>query len=371
MTSADTMYMSEALELAERGLWTTTPNPRVGCIIVAGEKVVGRGWHERAGSAHAEINALKQAGDAARDATAYITLEPCNHQGRTPPCTASLISAGVGRVVFAATDPNPHVQGSGAAKLAAAGIEVLGGVLADEAQALNIGYEKRMRTGLPYVRCKLAMSLDGRTAMASGESKWITGVAAREDVQRLRARSCAVVTGIDTVLADDPSLNVRADELGVPGLESESIRQPLRVIVDSRLRVPENLKIFALPGKIVVATAQGSGDKSAQLSSATVEVKQFDDGSGAIDLKALLQDLADRDCNEILIESGPTLAASWLESGLVDELIVYVAPKLMGATARPLLDLSIESMSDAVELELISLERLGKDLRVCARPVEK
>lgn len=356
----DHRFMSRALHLAERGLYTTDPNPRVGCVVVKEGKVIGEGWHARAGEPHAEVHALAEAGAEAEGATAYVTLEPCSHHGRTPPCAEALVEARVGRVVAAMQDPNPRVAGSGLERLHAAGIEVASGLLAEQAEALNPGFVRRMREGRPYVRCKLAMSLDGRTAMASGESKWITGEAARCDVHRLRARSSAIMTGIGTLLADDPSLNVRLDEAG-------AVLQPLRVVLDPRLSTPETARMLKLEGGTLIATASDDAEVAASLQRAGAEVVHLADGIDRVDLHGLLALLAEREINEVLLETGATLSGAMLRAGLIDELVVYMAPHLMGNDARGLFNLpGLENMSERIELEITDLRALGHDWRITA-----
>ncbi|SHF16477.1 diaminohydroxyphosphoribosylaminopyrimidine deaminase [Microbulbifer donghaiensis] len=369
--------MARAIQLAERGLYTTMPNPRVGCVITDDTgQIVGEGWHQRAGLPHAEIEALANAGERARGATVYVTLEPCSHTGRTGPCADALIEAGVARVVFGMQDPNPSVSGEGLQKLRDAGIEVEGPLLEERCRALNPGFIKRMSLGLPLVRCKSAMSLDGRTAMASGESKWVTGPAARADVQRLRARSCAIVTGVETVRFDNPNLNVRADEMALELLTSEQAAQavaiqevqPLRVIVDSKLRTPA--KAFILQGDaptLVCTTEQAEPSRRERLESAGAEVLVLPaDKEGRVDLQALLEELARRQCNEVLVESGATLSGEFLYRGHVDELIVYVAPKLLGSTARPLFELPIERMGSVLPITITDMRAVGHDWRITA-----
>ncbi len=363
--------MARALRLAERGLYTTDPNPRVGCVLVNAGRVVGEGWHRRAGEPHAERIALAAAGETARGATAYVTLEPCAHHGLTPPCAEALIQAGITRLVAAMTDPNPLVAGRGMAMLRAAGVDAQAGLLESDAEALNPGFLKRMRTGHPYVRTKLAMSLDGRTAMASGESQWITGEAARRDVQRLRARSSAVVTGIGTVLADDPSMNVRLAAEELHGVEQPNyLRQPLRVILDSELRTPPTARLLRLPGDTLIVCGEGAfGAREQALRAAGAEVARRPQGDGRVQLADLMQLLAARAVNEVLIEAGPTVAGHALQAGLVDELIVYMAPHLMGQAARGLVALSgIERMADRLQLTFDDVRRVGSDLRIRLRP---
>lgn len=360
-TTADFQHMARALRLAERGLYTTAPNPRVGCVLTRDGQVVGEGWHEYAGGPHAEINALKAAGGLAAGATAYVTLEPCSHHGRTPPCSDALIKAGVSRVVAAMKDPNPRVSGEGLARLREAGINVLAGLLEDEAEALNPGFVKRMRTAKPYVRCKLAASLDGRTAMASGESKWITSEAARRDVHRLRARSSAIMTGIGTVLTDDPSLNVRLEGY-------ESVRHPLRVILDPRLSTPENAGMLRLPGETLIVTASDDDEQRERLETAGAEVVRLAGGPDAIDLPALMRLLAEREMNEVLLETGATLSGAALRAGIIDEMTIYLAPLLMGDAARGMFHLpGLDTMTQGIELDIQDVRAVGRDWRVTAR----
>ena len=371
-SAADHEFMARALRLAERGLYTTDPNPRVGCVLVRDGQVVGEGWHRRAGEPHAERIALAAAGEAARGATAYVSLEPCSHHGRTPPCSEGLIAAGVARVVAAMRDPNPQVAGEGMCGLQEAGVATETGLLEAAAEGLNPGFLKRMREGLPYVRCKLGMSLDGRTAMASGESRWITAEAARRDVQRLRARSSAILTGIGTVLADDPSLNVRLSAAELSGVESDDyLRQPMRVILDARLRTPPRARLFSLPGQVLVVCGEGaSAETEAELCSVGADVLRLPQLGGRIELHALLRALAQRGVNELLIESGATLAGNALQAGLVDELVVYVAPNLMGDAARGLVRMpGLEHLSERVELEYRDVRRIGSDLRLTLVPL--
>lgn len=355
----DARHMARALVLAARGLYTTDPNPRVGCVLVKDGQVVGEGWHERAGEPHAEVHALRAAGAAARGATAYVTLEPCCHHGRTPPCTRALMEAGVARVVAAMPDPNPRVARQGVAELERAGIRVEIGLLAAEAERLNPGFVSRMTRGRPYVRVKLAASLDGRTALASGESKWITGESARADVQRLRARSSAILTGVGTVLADDPSLTVRDVEIK---------RQPLRVVVDGNLSMRADARLLRLPGKTLVVTAADDADYAEPLLEAGAEVMVLAAGAGRVDLALLMQDLAVREVNELLVEAGATVCGALLEAGLVDELVLYLAPHLLGSSARGLFNIpALESMADRIALDIVDVRAVGKDWRITAR----
>ena len=362
-STADHEYMSRAIQLAYRGLYTTDPNPRVGCVLVKQGRVIGEGWHERAGEPHAEINALLRAGEHAQGATAYVTLEPCCHHGKTPPCSDALIAAQLARVVIAMQDPNPKVAGNGIQQLRGAGMQVETGLLEAQARALNPGFIRRMQTRRPYVRNKLAMSLDGRTAMADGESKWITSEAAREDVQRWRARSSAIVTGISTVLSDDPAMTVR-----LPGTE----RQPLRVIIDTNLSTPATAKILQQPGRTLIMTASQDEAARVQLQEAGAQIVQLPQQGNHIDLRAVLEELTELEVNEVLLETGATLSGAMLEAGLIDELIIYMAPLLMGDAARPLFKLpQLEKMQDRIELELREVRAVGKDLRVIATPIYK
>ena len=366
----DVEYMQRAIKLASKGVYTTDPNPSVGCVIVKDGEVVGEGWHQRAGEGHAEVNALKQAGDKAMGATVFVTLEPCSHTGKTPPCADALIAAGVKRVVAAMTDPNPLVSGRGLKKLLDAGIDVDSGLLEAQARALNPGFIKRMETGRPFVRVKMAMSLDGRTAMASGESKWISSEASRVDVQRLRAQSSAVLTGIATVLADDPSMNVRisAKELGI---DEELFRQPKRVVLDSQLKLPQAAKIFSVEGEsaggecIVYTTIDV--DEDAQL---PYSVERINAQDGQLDLKQVMKDLADKQVNLVHVEAGSVLCGALLKNDLVDEIILYMAPHIMGDAAKGLFHLpGLEEMKDRIELQINDVRFIGKDIRITAKPI--
>lgn len=368
MNAADQQYMARALELARKGLYSTHPNPRVGCVIVRDGEIVGEGWHARAGEPHAEVHALRQAGDKARGATAYVTLEPCSHHGRTPPCADALINAGVARVIAAMQDPNPQVAGKGLLRLANADIAVHSGVLEAEARELNAGFIKRMEQGLPFVRVKLAMSLDGRTAMASGESQWITGPDARAAVQRLRARSSVVLTGADTVLADQARLTVRAEELGLNAeLTSLAIdRPPLRVLVDGRLRVPLSAPFFQA-GPALVATCAAASARDRFLEEGH-ELLAVPGSNGHVDLRKLLSELAARGANEVLVEAGPKLAGAFARAHLVDEYQLFVAAKFLGSSAKPLLDWPLARMAEAQELEIRDIRAVGADWRIVAVP---
>lgn len=360
--------MARAIQLARRGLYSTSPNPRVGCVLLKNGKIIGEGFHQQAGRGHAEVNALAAAREAGCDvagATAYVTLEPCSHHGKTPPCADALVAAGVRRVVIGMLDPNPLVSGRGIARLADAGIEVHAPLLEDEARALNPGFIKRMETGLPWVFAKTASSLDGRTAMRSGESQWITGPAARADVQKLRARSCAIVTGMGTVREDNPALTVRDESLALPGM---LLRQPLRVILDSQLRIDPAAKILEQPGNVLLVHASDNPAKQAELNGKGVETVQLANAEGRIDLQALLQELAGRQCNEVMLESGATLLGAFLQAGLVDELVCYQAPCLLGSDARPLAELPLTAMAEKIALDILSIRQVGDDIRIQARP---
>ncbi len=357
-TAEDHAHMARALQLAARGLYTTTPNPRVGCVIVKDGQVLGEGWHERAGEPHAEIHALRAAGPAARGATAYVSLEPCSHHGRTPPCANALIDAGVARVVAAMRDPNPQVAGNGIELLTLTGVRAEVGLMAAEAEALNIGFVSRMTRGRPWLRLKTASSLDGKTALNNGQSQWITGAAARADVQRWRARSCAILTGVGTVLADDPQMTVRGLDIG---------RQPLKVVLDSRLRTPPTARILA--GGALVIGAADLPERRAALSAAGAEVLLLPGADGRIDLEALLAELGRRGVNELQVEAGSVLNGALLAAGLVDEWLAYVAPKVMGDAARGLFGLpELTEMTACRDFRLHQLTQVGADLRLRLRP---
>ena len=357
-TASDHAFMARALRLAERGLFTTTPNPRVGCVLVRGEQVVGEGFHERAGEAHAEVRALRAAGELARGATAYITLEPCSHHGRTPPCADALIAAGVERVVAALQDPDPRVSGQGLMRLRGAGIQVECGLLEEQARELNIGFVARMERGRPWMRVKIAASLDGRTALWNGRSQWITGAAARRDGHRWRARSCAVMAGIGTLLADNPRLTVR---------DVESSRQPLRIVVDRHLQIPLDARVLDR-GRALIFAAHGDPVKVRRLEDIGVPVVSLPDADGKVDLAAMLGELARRELNEVLVESGSRLNGALMRAGLVDELLLYFAPHLLGDTARGMLDLGeLTELNERVELTVADVRRIGPDLRMLAR----
>ncbi len=354
--------MARALVLARKGLYSTPPNPSVGCVLVRDGQVVGEGYHRLAGGPHAEVVALGAAGERARGATAYVSLEPCDHQGRTPPCTEALLTAGVTRVVAALRDPNPAVAGGGIETLTRAGVEVAVGLLEHAAGEINRGFLSRMARGRPWVTAKMAASLDGRTALANGCSKWITGDSARSDVQRLRARASAVLTGIDTVIADDPRLTVRDASLATCG------RQPLRVVLDSSLRFPEGAQLAngEAPTLIFAGKDTAASNAGTTLSGATVEYVATT--AHGLDIDQCLRRLAELECNEVLVEAGPRLAGAMLDGGYVDELVVYLAPLLLGDAARPMLRLpAIEEMSQRMELEVIEIRQVGSDLRISLR----
>jgi diaminohydroxyphosphoribosylaminopyrimidine deaminase/5-amino-6-(5-phosphoribosylamino)uracil reductase len=367
-TAIDHQHMAHALRLAARGLYTTQPNPRVGCVIAHGEEVVGAGWHQRAGEPHAEVFALREAGERARGATAYVTLEPCAHHGRTPPCADALVAAGVAHVVIAAEDPFPQVDGRGVEKLQAAGIAVGVGLLREEARELNLGFFSRIECGRPFVRVKLAMSLDGRTALAGGESKWITGEAARADVQRWRARSSAILTGSGTVLADDPRLTVRLPS-GVPVRDAPNAEgfKPLRVVLDRCLRTPAGSHV--LDGSAPTLVLHGVQATVADGRFDGVERAVVAERDGALDLPAVLALLAGRSCNELHVEAGPTLCGALFAQGLADELLLYVAPVLLGDAARPLLRLpALDDMAGRWRLQVAEQRSVGPDWRLRLRP---
>lgn len=358
-SAVDHGMMARALQLAELGLWTTSPNPRVGCVLVQAGEIVGEGWHEKAGEPHAEVHALRAAGDKAHGATAYVTLEPCSHTGRTPPCAEALIAAGVSRVVAAMTDPNPLVAGKGLAMLRAAGIETASGLLENEARELNIGFVSRMTRGRPWLRLKAAASLDGKTALNNGVSQWITGPEARRDGQRWRARACAILTGIGTVRDDDPQLNVR---------NLETPRQPLRVVVDSRLETPLTARILQ-GGPVLIAGAIENAEKSALLRSTGAEVLVLPNAAGKVELKNLLEALARRGINEVHAEAGFKLNGSLMREGLVDELLLYLAPCLIGHEASGLFNLpELATLDGKRHLQIRDLRQVGEDIRLIARP---
>ena len=375
-STADYRYMARAIQLAKRGLYTTDPNPRVGCVMVhfdgsAEGSIVGEGYHVRAGEPHAEIHALKAAGSAAQGATAYVTLEPCSHTGRTGPCAVALAQAGVARVVVAMGDPNPQVSGGGIEYLKAAGIQVQVGLLEADARALNPGFISRMERQRPFVRLKMAMSLDGRTAMGSGESQWITGPQARTQVQRLRARSSAILSGVESIIMDDSRLTLRADQLALDNAAEIVQRQPLRVILDSRLRLPLAAACLREPGRtLIITTDQHSEEKRRKLAAAGAEIQVLPAEGGRIALADMLRWLADNEqVNELLVETGATLAGALLEANLVDELQLFVAPTLLGGEARPLFALpGITQMADQKRLTIKESRTVGQDWWITATP---
>lgn len=357
-SASDYTYMAQALRLAEKGLYSTSPNPRVGCVLVRDHRVVGSGWHERAGAPHAEINALAAAGEEARGATAYLTLEPCSHHGRTPPCVDALIKAGVARLVAAMEDPNPLVSGKGNAKLRDAGIEVQTGLMAAASEALNIGFIARMSRGRPWVRIKIAASLDGKTALNNGASQWITSEAARRDGHRLRARSCAIMTGIGSVLADNPRLTVR---------HLETSRQPLRVVVDRRLEIPVEARLLRGAGELVFTATASEGTIGA-LHEVGARVIVLPDQNDNVDLDAMMRKLADFEINEVLVEAGWRLNGALINAGLVDELVIYLAPYLIGDAARGMLKLpELADLQGKRTLSIEDMRRVGPDIRITAQ----
>ena len=356
----DFQFMARALRLAERGLYTTTPNPRVGCVIFKDGRIVGEGWHEQAGGPHAEVVALTAAGTNAEGATAYVSLEPCSHHGRTPPCADALIAAKVARVVAAMQDPNPQVAAGGLRKLREAGIAAEAGILETEARELNIGFVSRMTRGRPWMRVKIAASLDGKTALKNGTSKWITGPDARRDGHQWRARSCAVMTGIGTLKDDDPRLTAR---------EVESTRQPLRIVVDSRLRITPEAKIFD-GGGVLIATAARDDNKIRAIEAKGAEVVLLPNAEHKVDLLELAKYLAGRGINEVLVEAGINLNSALLRAGLVDELLIYLAPHMLGDAGRGMLDLGeLTDMNKRLQLNIQETRMVGPDLRILARPV--
>jgi diaminohydroxyphosphoribosylaminopyrimidine deaminase/5-amino-6-(5-phosphoribosylamino)uracil reductase len=355
----DNHYMSHAIKLARKGLYTTHPNPRVGCVVVKDGSIVGEAWHDRAGQPHAEVLALRQSGEAARGASVYVNLEPCCHQGRTPPCTGFLIDAGVTRVVAAMEDPNPQVAGGGIQNLRSAGIDVDVGVMRKEAERLNRGFLHRINTGRPWVTLKVAASMDGRTAMHSGESRWISGEAARKDVHHWRAQSSAVLTGSGTILADDPALTAR--HVVTP-------RQPLRVIVDSNFVTPADARVARQPGSTLVATANKEFEYQDKVDS-SLEVVYLPAANGNVDLLGLMENLSQREINDVLVEAGPILSGSMLKAGLVDEVLLYLAPKFLGTEARGMFSLpELQSLDKCMQFDVSDVRQFGTDLRVRLRP---
>jgi diaminohydroxyphosphoribosylaminopyrimidine deaminase/5-amino-6-(5-phosphoribosylamino)uracil reductase len=360
----DERMMRRAIELAQLGRYTNHPNPRVGCVIALGETIVGEGWHRKWGEEHAEARALAAAGERARGATAYVTLEPHCYHGRTPPCTDALIRAGVKRVVCGALDPNPKVSGAGVKQLIASGVAVETGLLEAEVRELNLGFEKRMTSGMPRVTVKIATSLDGRVALANGVSKWITGEPARADVQQLRAAAGAVLTGIETVIADDPQLNVRDPSIDLLG------RQPMRVVLDTQLRIAPAARIFSVPGHTIIFTAAEKVAQGGAIQRAGGEVVAAAlDAERHIDLQNVLAELGRRDCNDVLVEAGPTLAGRFLQLGLADELIVYIAPIVLGPEARAMALLPpLYRIEDVLRYTLHDMQRIGADVKLVLRP---
>ncbi len=357
-TPDDHLFMTQALRLAEQGLYTSMPNPRVGCVIVKDGAMIGEGAHLRAGTPHAEIHALAQAGQRARGATVYVTLEPCSHHGRTPPCAEALINAEVAKVIVAMQDPNPLVSGQGVAVMQSAGIAVETGLMQQQAQMLNQGFINRMVNQKPYVRSKLAASLDGRTALSNGVSQWITGAAARSDVQRWRAQSCAMMTGIGTVLKDNPSLTVR---------ELDIDRQPISVIVDSELRIPLDAKVLNNP-HVLIAFASDQEKKSAKLAAKGISLLSIPNAQGKVCLESLLSHLADIEVNEVMVEGGDGLNGALMALKLIDELIIYYAPKLMGSMGKGMFALpSMVAMDEAISLDVIDVRQFGHDIRMVAK----
>lgn len=364
-SETDCLGMARALQLARRGLYTTHPNPRVGCVLMKAGSIIAEGWHRKTGDAHAEIHALQNAGNEARGADCYLTLEPCAHEGRTPPCTRALIAAGIRRVVAAAIDPNPRVSGQGIAALEQAGMETQTGLMEEVARALNPGFEMRMRHGRPYVRVKLAMSLDGRTALAGGQSRWITGDSARRDVHYLRAQSSAIMTGIGTVCADDPRLTVRDVDTGG--------RQPLRVVIDPELKTPRTARMLKEPGQTLIFTLNADDARQAGLSGATVSIVNLAVPDRDAMLRPALEYLAEREeINEIMVEAGSVLNGALLQAGLVDEVVIYMAPCLLGPDARSLFNLPLlEDLNQRLEFRIEDLRMVGHDLRIILKPVKR
>jgi len=354
--ASDIAFLERAIQLAVNGLHTTSPNPRVGCVLVRDGRVLGEGWHQWAGQGHAEVNAIAAARGEVRGATAYVSLEPCSFTGRTPACAARLADEGVVRVVVAEVDPHPRVSGAGLKMLEAAGIETAV-IPLSSARALNPGYRSRIERGRPFVRLKIAASMDGRTAMASGESQWITGAAARADVQALRARSCAILTGIGTVLADDPALTVRDTRFAVDG----RIRQPLVVVADSHLQTPATARIHASEGGVLLA-------HTGECKRVAAGAEYFPSPGERVDLVALLENLARRQVNEVLVEAGPILSGALLQAGLWDEMVLYLAPRFLGQDGRPLVSISFPSLAATIGAKIVGHERVGEDLKLTLQP---
>lgn len=369
----DHQFMQRAIHLAKRGHYTTSPNPRVGCVIVLNGEVIGEGFHQKAGQGHAEVHALKQAGTKAKGATAYVTLEPCSHFGLTPPCAEALIKAQVGHVIAAMVDPDPRVSGRGLERLKSAGITTKFGLLEQDARALNLGFITLMTTKLPYVRCKLAASLDGKTAMASGESQWITSPEAREDVQRLRAQSCGIICGADSVICDDAQMTVRWNSLGElkDSYAEADVRQPVRIIIDGKNRLTPDLAMFKTSGKILLIRSSIENSQTWPHFVEQVAISQAKD-SEYIDLKQLLSYLAQQGLNDVLIESGAKLAGAFMSKDLVNELILYQAPKLIGSDGKSLVNMpALLQLSDAKNLNINDVSLVGKDIRITAQFTDK
>lgn len=359
-TPDDHRFMTQALRLAEQGLYSTMPNPRVGCVVVKDGKVIGEGAHLKAGTPHAEVHALSQAGDLSKGATAYVTLEPCSHHGRTPPCAEALINAGVTKVIIAMQDPNPLVEGQGVAALQAAGIQVSTGLMQKQAHDLNVGFVARMTQKKPFVRSKIAASLDGKTALSNGTSQWITGPAARANVQHWRARSCAILTGIGTVLQDNPSLTVR---------EIDIDRQPLCVVVDSRLRMPLDAKLLKNQ-QVLIAYATDDTNKAEQLTAMGISLLCIPNADGKVCLSSLLQHLASTEVNEVMVEGGDGLNGALMALKLIDELVIFYAPKLMGSDGKGMFALpALQTMEEVVSIDVYDVRQFGDDIRVLAKCV--
>jgi len=369
--SMDQIYMTRAIQLAKKGWFTAHPNPRVGCVVVNNGHIIGEGYHQIAGQPHAEINALasveKLNADLIENSTVYVTLEPCSHTGKTPPCADFLLNLGIGRVVISMLDPNPQVSGRGVKKLLDAGIDVKVGVLEDQARDLNSGFIKRMEENKPLVRVKMAMSLDGKTAMASGESQWITGSEARQDVQRLRAQADAILTGSGTVLDDNPSMNVRLSPADL-GIDIDEIKQPLRVVLDTDLKIESSAKMLSLSGETLIYSCSNDESQIATLNEAGAEVKVI--AANKINLANVLEDLASREINEVHVEAGATLCGALLAEKCVDEIVVYMAPAILGGNAKSLFNLpQLQTMQDKINLEIKDIRAVGKDWRITAIPI--
>jgi len=370
----DYQYMARAIQIAKKGQYTTSPNPYIGCVLVKNNQIISEGFTQEAGQAHAEIDALNKAQVSVKNATAYVTLEPCSHTGKTPPCADALVKSGINRVVIAMLDPNPQVSGNGVKKLKDAGIDVSVGILEELARKLNRGFFKRMEYGLPFVRIKMAMSLDGKTAMASGESQWITGAEARNDVQRFRALSDAILTGSGTVIDDNPSLNLRLGSVDL-GIENsindgsnKNLKQPLRVVLDTHLKMSSTSKMLDLEGNTLIYTCSEDTQKIQSLSKSGAEIKFIP--SDRISLKKVFKDLAKREINDVHVEAGATLCGALLEENLVDELVIYMAPTILGGDARSLFNLPrIETMKDKVNLKINDIRSVGNDWRFTAIPI--